>query len=125
MTSAQACATPRVVPAMSVLILMVFSNGCLSTSAVEDRRNTVELADERVPAVAVVDLDASPENPIEPDILGRPLSPDDAARIALHRDPAVRAALARVDEARGRLAQADRAPNPMIEFGLGMPIDGV
>ena len=125
MTSAQACATPRVVPAMFVLILMLFSSGCLSTSAVEDRRNTVELADDRVPAAAVVDLDASPENPIEPDIIGRPLSPDDAVRIALHRDPAVRAALARVDEARGRLAQADRAPNPMIEFGLGMPIDGV
>ena len=125
MTSPQACATSRVALAVFALILTALSNGCLSTSAVEDRRTAVDLADDRVAIVAETDLETDPEAALDGDPLAAPLTADAAVRIALRRDPQVRAALARVDEARARLAQTDRAPNPMIDLGLGIPIDGL
>lgn len=57
------------------------------------------------------------------DILARPLTADDAVRVALLNNRELRATLREVVAARGRARQAGTLPNPAFEFDLREPED--
>lgn len=116
---------PTVPLVLAGLAIPAFVAGCISTDAGDDRAAVIAQAGTRVPLATEASLEADPAQPPAAWTVDEPLDADRAVAVAMERDPAVRRALERIDLARAELADQDRAPNPMIEFGFGAPIDGM
>ena len=111
---------------VSAATLLFLGSGCISTDSASDRRLAIDLAGEHVaPGGGIDAIEADPTFPPETWNGETPLTSATAVRVAMARDTSVRRTLAAVDIARADLAQADRAPNPMIEAALGVPLDGM
>ncbi len=104
---------------------LALATGCISTDAGDDRAAVIAQAGTRVPLATDAALAADPKCPPTAWNATEPLDVDRAVAVALERDPAVRRALEAIDQARAAVADEDRAPNPMIDFGIGTPIDGL
>lgn len=117
---------PIRLPALAAVgIAAVVSNpGCITSDATEDRAAVLSRVAERLPLVTEDALAADPAASPAAWSPGDSLDADRAVAIAFERDATVRRALEAINRARAELADEDRAPNPMIELNLGVPIDG-
>jgi cobalt-zinc-cadmium efflux system outer membrane protein len=95
---------------------------CASASPDDDLRQLAAFVAERTGAEVdlVAAFRAAPRLPLPPG----PLSAGEAVRLALANHPDLRDALGQAAAARAAYAGADRAPNPMAELMIGVPIDG-
>lgn len=111
------------IPVLAVAPLLLA--GCIAPTSATDTDEVADLGGDRVAGVTSDALTADPARSASswPDD-GR-LDADTAVLVAIERDPAIRRAIEQVAIARARLATEDRAPNPMIEFGIGVPVDGL
>lgn len=97
--------------------------GCASSSISADARGVADLLRDRAaaPALAVL-AEAESGRAVEPTKPpDRPLTEDDAVKLALANNREVWAALYEIGIARGRAEQAGLLPNPSIELGLRAP----
>ena len=115
---------PTRVTALTAATLLTCA-GCIDPTSDRDLDTTVELAAPRAVGVDAERLRAAPDDDDIRPAIPRMLTVEDAIEIAMSRDPAIRRALEQVAIARARLAARDRAPNPMVEFGIGVPVDGL
>jgi cobalt-zinc-cadmium efflux system outer membrane protein len=96
---------------------------CATASPREDLARVASLAQVPLPArTAERPVALEPADEIR-EILARPLTADDAVRVALLNNRELRATLREVVAARGRATQAGTLPNPAFEFDLRAPED--
>ncbi|MEZ4298771.1 MAG: TolC family protein [Polyangiaceae bacterium] len=115
---------PRTSLAAAALAALALS-GCVSSSLGSDARDVSSLLTSRTPAAALAALAAADRRTEEtvvkpPD---RPLTADDAVRLALANNRDVWAALHELGIARGQAQQAGLLPNPEVEIGVRVPED--
>ena len=104
-------------------VLLLVTAACATGSPRRDLSRVETLSPVPIPAQAVLEpVDAEPAEEIG-DILARPLTADDAVRVALLNNRELRATLREVIAARGRARQAGTLPNPAFEFDLREPED--
>ncbi|MEC8320160.1 MAG: hypothetical protein VX012_02035, partial [Planctomycetota bacterium] len=127
MTTIKITTVPRCLLASGLLVATLPSlTGCIGVDATEQRGDAVALAAPRVvDADALELLQADPTGTSVDWRTSVPLDLDTAIGVAMSRDAEVRRALAEVDRVQALLAQADRAPNPVVQLALGVPIDGL
>ena len=127
MTTIKITTAPRCLLASGLLVATLPSlTGCIGVDATEQRGDAVALAAPRVvDADALELLQADPTGTSVDWRTSVPLDLDTAIGVAMSRDAEVRRALAEVDRVQALLAQADRAPNPVVQLALGVPIDGL
>lgn len=111
------------IPLLTITPLLL--TGCIAATSTTDVDEIAALGDERVGIVTTDAVTADPARSASSWPVDGRLDPDTAVRVAIERDPAIRRAIEQVAIARARLAAEDRAPNPMIEFGIGVPVDGI
>lgn len=105
-----------------VLSLAVGATGCVSTSIRSDLARVHELTRAPLPQslTAVKRVDPDTDESVR-QMLQRPLTADEAVRIALLNNRELRATLREIGVARGRLLQAGLLPNPEFEVELRAP----
>lgn len=110
----------RAAPVLSIAIAALGLSGCFSSSLASDARDVRDVLAKRAPGAAVAALRGgdgwSDGAPVE--VPDRPLTADDAVRIAFANNREVWAALHELGIARGRALQAGLLPNPEIDLGL-------
>ena len=119
-------AASRGITLVFVATLLLPLSGCISTDSAPDRRLAIDLAEDHLAQPGGIDaIETDPTLPPEIWNGETPLTSDIAVQVAMARDTGIRRTLAAVEVARADLAQADRAPNPMIQAALGVPLDGM
>ena len=116
----------HVVVATNIMLAGLVPTACISTDPADDRREAVSIGLDRIDQPRLASrLEELPNRPLPEWPPSTPLDAEDAVSLAMSRDAEVRRSLVAIDRARAQLAQVDRAPNPMIEFMIGFPIDGL
>lgn len=109
------------------MLLLLGLAGCISANPKEQLDRTASLATGRTgTALELQDAWSRPYTDREGPWDGMsPLDLDTALRVALRNDPGLRRQLALVAEHKADLSQASLPPNPLLNFGIGIPIDGM
>lgn len=106
---------------MSAARTLVFFSLALTACATTSTRGDLRSIETRF-NLTLTPADSPDTVPEEVDtLLGHPLTPDDAVRVALLNNREARAALAELGIARGNYVQAGLLPNPEVEFEVRGP----
>ena len=116
-------------PARSALLLALASAipACTSLDPTPDFQQAGAIAEPRLePGIELAGvLEQRPEDAPSCWDGETPLDTQVAVRAAFQRDVSIRIAMEEVALRRAELAQADRAPNPVVNVGVGFAIDGM
>ncbi len=104
-----------------LVLLSLVSAGCATTSTASDLSAIrAATASSRLPSVDRREVEETNAREVRA-LLGEPLTPELAARIAILNNRGLRASLREVGIARGQYVQAGLLPNPGFEFDLREP----